>query len=76
MFKVEYTVSLHGNWDVSNFFFSYTMVALFHFIYFAWNFLRETKILNLTSGVAEIDEYARNYIPMRSKPCLISIVDR
>ncbi|KAL4763156.1 putative general amino acid permease (Agp2) [Aspergillus foveolatus] len=63
-----YEVFLPGNWDVPTFLFSYTMIAVFPVIYFGWKIFHRTSIrkpeeVDLFTGVDEIEEYTRNYIP-------------
>ncbi|KAI5299805.1 hypothetical protein KEM55_001652 [Ascosphaera atra] len=63
-----YMVFCPGQWDVPTFFFSYTAIGAFPIVYFGWKFIRKTKILkpeevDITTGVEEIDEYTRNYVP-------------
>ncbi|KAL2832354.1 amino acid permease/ SLC12A domain-containing protein [Aspergillus pseudoustus] len=63
-----YEVFLPGNWDVPTFLFSYTMIGVFPVLYFGWKFLNKTEIKNpedvdLITGLEEIEEYTRNYVP-------------
>ncbi|KAL1872200.1 general amino acid permease agp2 [Paecilomyces lecythidis] len=63
-----YTVFLPGNWDIPTFFFSYTMIGVFPILFIGWKLIRRTKFkkpedVDLKTGVAEIDEYTRNYVP-------------
>ncbi|KAL4870653.1 hypothetical protein BDV12DRAFT_195133 [Aspergillus spectabilis] len=63
-----YEVFLPGNWDVPTFLFSYTMIGVFPVLYFGWKILHRTSIrkieeIDLISGVEEIEEYTRNYVP-------------
>lgn len=63
-----FTVFIHGNWKIANFFFAYTMVGVFPILYFGWKILKGTKVLkptevDLYKDVEEIDEYTRNYVP-------------
>ncbi|KAI4127433.1 MAG: hypothetical protein LQ338_003203 [Usnochroma carphineum] len=63
-----FTVFIHGNWDITTFFFCYTMVGAFPIIYFGWKILKRTKIItptevDLHKDVEEIDEYTRTYVP-------------
>ncbi|KAI4290547.1 MAG: hypothetical protein L6R35_000160 [Caloplaca aegaea] len=63
-----FTVFIRGNWQITNFFFCYTMVGVFPILYFGWKILKGTKIIKLTEvdlrkDVAEIEEYTQNYIP-------------
>ncbi|KAK2741075.1 hypothetical protein FQN55_008479 [Onygenales sp. PD_40] len=63
-----YTVFLPGYWSVPSFLFSYTMIAVFPILFFGWKYLKGTKWLkpeevDLFTGVAEIEEYTRNYVP-------------
>ncbi|KZZ86885.1 Amino acid/polyamine transporter I [Ascosphaera apis ARSEF 7405] len=63
-----YQVFCPGKWDTPTFFFSYTMIGVFPILYFGWKIIKGTKILkpeeiDITTGVAEIDEYSRNYVP-------------
>ncbi|KAL4978159.1 amino acid permease/ SLC12A domain-containing protein [Aspergillus desertorum] len=63
-----YEVFLPGKWDVPTFLFSYTMIGVFPVIYFGWKTFHRTSIrkpeeIDLVTGVEEIEEYTRNYIP-------------
>ncbi|KAL4740182.1 amino acid permease/ SLC12A domain-containing protein [Aspergillus similis] len=63
-----YEVFLPGNWDVPTFLFSYTMIGVFPVIYFGWKIFHRTSVrkpeeIDLFTGVEEIEEYTRNYIP-------------
>ncbi|KAI9924012.1 hypothetical protein MW887_007470 [Aspergillus wentii] len=62
-----YTVFLPGNWSVPTFLFSYTMIGVFPVIYFGWKFIHKTEVkkledIDLVTGVAEIDDYTRNFV--------------
>ncbi|PYH77583.1 hypothetical protein BO82DRAFT_423363 [Aspergillus uvarum CBS 121591] len=59
---------LEGQWQVSNFLFSYTMVAVCPILYVGWKLAHKTKIMNssevdLRQGLDLIEEDERNYIP-------------
>lgn len=63
-----FTVFIHGNWQITSFFFSYTMVGVFPLLYFGWKILKRTKIIkpenvDLRKDVEEIEEYTRNFVP-------------
>lgn len=63
-----FAVFIHGNWQITSFFFSYTMVGVFPLLFFGWKFLKGTKIIkaeevDLQKDVEEIDEYSRNFVP-------------
>ncbi|KAL2784347.1 amino acid permease/ SLC12A domain-containing protein [Aspergillus keveii] len=63
-----YEVFLPGNWDVPTFLFSYTMIGVFPVLYFGWKFLHRTEVrkpeeVDLVTGLEEIEEYTRNYVP-------------
>ena len=67
-----YTVFLPGNWDIPTFLFSYTMIGVFPILYFGWKYIKKTKIrkpeeVDLISGVAEIEEYTRNFVETPSE---------
>lgn len=67
-----YTVFLPGKWSIPTFLFSYTMIGVFPILYFGWKFSHRTKFLkpdevDLVSGLAEIDEYEREYVPSPPK---------
>lgn len=60
--------------DIPTFLFSYTMVAVFPILYVGWKLLKQTKIrkpleVDVISGVADIEEYTREFIavPPRNK---------
>lgn len=62
-----YTVFLPGHWDIPTFLFSYTMIGVFPILYFGWKIAKGTKLrkpeeVDLVSGVAEIEEYTRNFV--------------
>lgn len=62
-----YEVFLPGKWDVATFFFSYTMIGVFPIVYIGWKLVHRTKVrkpeeVDLVSGVAEIEDYTRNYV--------------
>ncbi|KAL2863075.1 putative general amino acid permease (Agp2) [Aspergillus lucknowensis] len=70
-FANGYEVFLPGYWDVPTFLFSYTMIGVFPVLYFGWKFLHRTEIrkldeIDLVTGLDEIEEYTRNYVPERS----------
>ncbi|KAG5982687.1 hypothetical protein E4U55_001532 [Claviceps digitariae] len=65
-----YAVFLPGQWSISNFLFSYTMVAVFPILYMGYKVIRKTKIhkpeeVDLHKDLDVIEEYERNYV---SKP--------
>lgn len=67
-----YTVFLPGRWSVPTFLFSYTMIGVFPVLFVVWKLLKGTKFLkpeevDLRSGVEEIEEYSREYVPVVSK---------
>ncbi|KAJ5176403.1 General amino acid permease AGP2 [Penicillium canariense] len=67
-----YTVFLPGHWSVPTFLFSYTMIGLFPVLYFGWKICHKTKFLkpeevDLVSGLAEIEEYTRDFVPVPPK---------
>ncbi|KAF7115229.1 hypothetical protein CNMCM5793_001656 [Aspergillus hiratsukae] len=70
-----YTVFLPGNWDIPTFLFSYTMIGLFPVLYFGWKIVYRTKTkkpeeVDLVTGLDEIEEYERNYIPEKPSNAL------
>ncbi|RHZ73439.1 hypothetical protein CDV55_105635 [Aspergillus turcosus] len=70
-----YTVFLPGNWDIPTFFFSYTMIGLFPVLYCGWKIVKRTKTkkpeeVDLVTGLDEIEEYERNYIPEKPSNAL------
>ena len=72
VFVNGFAVFIHGNWDVTTFFFSYTMVGVFPTLYFGWKLIKRTSIIKLGEvdlyrDVAEIDEYTRNFVPKPSR---------
>lgn len=67
-----YTVFLPGNWSIPTFLFSYTMIGVFPVLYFGWKFFHKTKFLkpeevDLVTGLAEIEEYTRDFVPTPPK---------
>ncbi|KAL2833259.1 amino acid permease/ SLC12A domain-containing protein [Aspergillus cavernicola] len=66
-----YEVFLPGNWDIPTFLFSYTMIGVFPVLYFGWKIVHHTEIhkieeIDLVTGVDEIEEYTRSYVPERA----------
>ncbi|KAL3480045.1 amino acid permease/ SLC12A domain-containing protein [Aspergillus californicus] len=66
-----YEVFLPGNWDIPTFFFSYTMIGVFPILYFGWKLIHGTKVrrveeIDLLTGLAEIEEYTRTYVPEKA----------
>ncbi|KAJ5380956.1 uncharacterized protein N7496_003384 [Penicillium cataractarum] len=62
-----YTVFLPGKWSIPTFLFSYTMIGVFPVLYFGWKIFHRTKFLkpeevDLVSGLAEIEEYTRDFV--------------
>lgn len=73
-----YEVFLPGNWDIASFFFSYTMIGVFPVVYFGWKIVHRTKFrgpeeVDLVSGVAEIEDYTRNYIEVKPRWVVCSL---
>lgn len=71
-FADGYAVFVPGNWDVPTFLFSYLMIGVFVVLYFGWKVLKKTKFLkpeevDLRSGVKEIEEYTRDYVPLAAR---------
>ncbi|KAL8693385.1 MAG: hypothetical protein Q9218_001777 [Villophora microphyllina] len=67
-FVQGYSVFVHGNWKIANFFFSYTMIGVFPILYCGWKIVKRTKFIkaedvDLHQDVEKIDEYTRNYVP-------------
>ena len=63
-----FAVFIHGNWQITTFFFSYTMVGVFPVLYLGWKLLKGTKVIkaqdvDLHQDVEEIEEYTKNFIP-------------
>ncbi|KAL8722409.1 MAG: hypothetical protein Q9225_001088 [Loekoesia sp. 1 TL-2023] len=63
-----FAVFIHGNWQITSFFFSYTMVGVFPVLYFGWKILKGTRIIksedvDLHKDVEGIEEYTRNFVP-------------
>ncbi|KAL4778371.1 amino acid permease/ SLC12A domain-containing protein [Aspergillus varians] len=63
-----YEVFLPGNWDIPTFLFSYTMIGVFPVLYFGWKLIHRTSIrkvedIDVTTGLDDIEEYTRNYVP-------------
>lgn len=76
-----YEVFLPGNWDVPTFLFSYTMIGVFPVLYFGWKLLHRTHVrkadeIDLVTGVDEVEEYTRNYVPQPARYVLIDMVQR
>ncbi|KAF2745128.1 hypothetical protein M011DRAFT_149509 [Sporormia fimetaria CBS 119925] len=76
-----YTVFLPGNWDVPTFLFSYMMIFVFPILFFGWKFIKKTKWMkpeevDLYEGVAEIEEYTRNYVPAPYRNNFVKYFDK
>ncbi|RDA85539.1 hypothetical protein CP532_3301 [Ophiocordyceps camponoti-leonardi (nom. inval.)] len=72
---------LPGFWNVPDFLFSYTMVAMFPILYFAWKFTHKTRIykpedVDLLKDMAAIDEYERQYIPQPPRNYAEKVLDK
>ncbi|KAL8978180.1 MAG: hypothetical protein Q9205_006177, partial [Flavoplaca limonia] len=66
-----FSVFIKGNWKLTSFFFSYTMVGVFPVLYLGWKTTKRTRVIklqdvDLQQDVAEIDEYTRNFVPTRA----------
>lgn len=64
-----YSVFLPGQWNVPTFLFSYTMIGVFPVVYGGWKIWHKTKFkrseeVDLTTGLAEVEEYEREYVPV------------
>ncbi|KAF7178613.1 hypothetical protein CNMCM7691_007427 [Aspergillus felis] len=75
-----YTVFLPGNWDIPTFLFSYTMIGVFPVLYCSWRIVNRTKTkkpeeVDLVTGLDEIEEYERNYIPDKPNNALSRFAD-
>ncbi|KAL1998780.1 hypothetical protein VTN02DRAFT_5582 [Thermoascus thermophilus] len=75
-----YTVFLPGNWDVPTFLFSYTMIGVFPVLFVGWKVVKRTKWrrpeeVDLVKGVAEIEEYTREFVPVPPSNKFIKYVD-
>lgn len=67
-----YEVFLPGKWNVPTFLFSYTMIGVFPVLYFGYKLLRQTSVrkveeIDIITGLDEIEEYTRNYVPERAR---------
>ena len=67
-----FPVFIKGNWKLTSFFFSYTMVGVFPVLYLGWKTTKRTRVIklqdvDLQQDVAEIDEYTRNFVPTRAR---------
>ncbi|KAI9166445.1 putative amino acid permease [Paramyrothecium foliicola] len=78
-----YTVflPLDGYWAVADFLFSYTMIGVFPLLYIAWKIIHKTKIykpeeVDLRKGVAEIEEYERNFVPKPPNSMFEKVLDK
>lgn len=65
-----YTVFINGNWDITTFFTSYTMVGFFPLAFISWKIIKRTKYvppgtadLNLGTVKDDIDLYETLYEP-------------
>ncbi|MCJ1441225.1 MAG: hypothetical protein MMC23_001711 [Stictis urceolatum] len=71
-FVSGYTVFLPGNWDVPNFLFSYTMIAVCPLLFVFWKWFKKTKWVksheaDLYKDLEEIEEYTRSFVEPPSK---------
>jgi len=69
---VDYTVFLPGKWDVSNFLFSYTTIALFPVVFGFWKMVNKTKWrrpgdIDLREGHKEIERHEKYYVEHRAR---------
>jgi hypothetical protein len=67
-----YTVFLPTFWNIPDFLFSYTMIAVFPILFVAWKIVHKTKWVkpheaDLKKDLDEIEEYQRNYVPTPPK---------
>lgn len=76
-----YSIFLDDNFTVPDFLFQYMMVGIFPVIFVGWKVLKGTRFLrpeevDLVTGVAEIDEYSRNYVPDPSSSKFGLVLDK
>ncbi|CAJ2510425.1 Uu.00g051280.m01.CDS01 [Anthostomella pinea] len=62
-----YTVFLPGNWNVPDFLFSYTMIAVCPILYVGWKVVHKTRIrapydVDLHQDLEEVEEYTRTFV--------------
>ncbi|KAF7553813.1 hypothetical protein G7046_g6992 [Stylonectria norvegica] len=78
-----YTVflPLDGYWNIPDFLFSYTMVAVFPILYVGWKLIHKTKIhkpeeVDLLKDLDVIAEYEANYVPQPATNGFNRILDK
>lgn len=76
-----YSIFLDDHFTVPDFLFQYMMVGVFPVVFFGWKLCKGTRWLrpeevDLVSGVAEIDEYTKNYVPGNSGSMFGRILDK
>ncbi|KAG6277476.1 hypothetical protein E4U47_007169 [Claviceps purpurea] len=75
-----YTVFLPGHWSVSDFLFSYTMLAVFPILYLGYKVVHKTKIykpeeVELLKDLDTIEEYERLYVSKPAKNRFERVLD-
>lgn len=81
MFVGGWEVFLKGSWDIPTFLFDYMMVGVFPVLFFGWKFFKKTKWLrpeevDLLTGVKEIEDYTRNYMPDPKRTKFGKVMDK
>ncbi|KAK2753935.1 hypothetical protein FQN54_007294 [Arachnomyces sp. PD_36] len=76
-----YTVFLPGKWSIPTFLFSYTMIGVFPVLFVGWKFFNKTKFrkpeeVDVVTGVAEIEEYTRNFVQPPPKNKFFYFLDK
>lgn len=77
-----YTVFLPGNWAVTDFIFSYAMIAICPIIFVTWKLLKKTKWMSpmdvklRTPELEDIEEYTANYIERAPKTKVHAFFDK
>ncbi|KAJ2897139.1 amino acid permease [Zalerion maritima] len=77
-----YTVFLPGNWDIPDFLFSYTMIAIFPILYVIWKILKNTTVAKPADvdlrppELIQVEEYQANFVPTKANTLFERILDK
>lgn len=72
VFLAGFSVFLKGNWSITQFLFSYIMIAVDIVIFVVWKLLKRTKFqraseIDLVTGVKEIEDYTSSFVEQPPK---------
>ncbi|KAK4466880.1 general amino acid permease AGP2-like protein 4 [Cladorrhinum samala] len=76
-----YNVFLDGKWNVPDFIFSYTMIAVFPLLIFGYKIINKTKFrspeeMDLVKNLEEIEEHQKNFVPIPPRNLIEKVLDR